>query len=145
MAHTVLDEKNPLNHLRKRYITWSVLLFFAGVIILLWNVLVVIGVYNLNLGYRWAILSMSEWMYAGWIIFSLFIMIELVFFAQYYKQLQNQMVPSSYDDLTFKGKKLLVYTFPSEAHGGVFSKTHVQVDKDTIVNIRVQLIREEDV
>ena len=146
MSNTLLSEQNPLQKLRKRYISWTIALVVFGFLIFCWNLLVVVGVYNLNLGYRWAYLTMTEWMYVGWILFALFIFMEIAFFAHYYSLAQKQRTqPTMFQpQMMFKGKKLLVYTHPVGVQGGIFTKTHVKINDDTILNIRIQIIPGKD-
>jgi hypothetical protein len=42
--------------------------------------------------------------------------------------------------LSYKGKRLHVYTYPPGVKGGIFSKTHIKIDGDTILNVRIQMI-----
>jgi len=146
MAKTLLGEQHPLQKLRKRYITGSIVLLILGILVFAWNLLVAFGVYYLNLGYRWAFLSIDEWMYVGWTVFIVFIFIEIIFFAHYYAQAQkHKETPMVFQpQQMFKGRKLLVYTYPKGVSGGVFSKTHVKIDDETILNVRIQIIPERE-
>ena len=42
--------------------------------------------------------------------------------------------------LYYKGKKLHAYTFPVDSKGGIFSKTHIKIDENNILNLRIQMI-----
>lgn len=132
----------------KKYTKLSIVLFIVGIIFLLLNLIVVLGIYYLNLGHRWALLSMTEWMYAGVIVFSLLIICALIVFVQYriYIKMYYPDVSSDISSvgLTFKGKKLVVYTHPKSAEGGVFSKTHILIDNTTILNLRIHMISKDE-
>jgi len=41
------------------------------------------------------------------------------------------------------GKKVYEYTFPKNKKGGIFSKTYVQIDNNTLLRIRNQMIPSE--
>jgi len=45
----------------------------------------------------------------------------------------------------YKGKRLYTFTYPEGARGGVFSKTIIEIDDKTAVNIRCQVIRPQQI
>lgn len=143
MASTVETTKDNHSQLGQRYKKISLVLFIIGFVYLLWLVIEIAAVSFLNLGFRWSLLSVEEWFYSGWIVFLGLIMIELILFAHYYKTRQT-LSEAPVTPLFFKGHRLHVFTYPQSAQGGIFSKTHVKIDEDNIVNVRVQLADPEE-
>jgi hypothetical protein len=46
--------------------------------------------------------------------------------------------------LYIQGKQVHNYTVPLDAKGGIFSKTFILIDEDSILNVRYQMIPSDD-
>ena len=58
------------------------------------------------------------------------------------KKLEEALKPKP---VFYKGKRLYTFTYPEGARGGVFSKTIIEIDDKTAVNIRCQVIRPQQI
>jgi hypothetical protein len=121
--------------------SWSKFFFLIAIVYIVWVIVVIGGVYYLNLGYRWAVLPMDQWMIGGIILFALLILIEFFFFI---KLRRTKSIQQGSQFGQFKGKTVHIFTSPSSAKGGIFSRTYIPIDKDTFLQMRTQMIPPEE-
>ena len=126
--------------LGNRYRKWSKAILLIAVIYFIWTVFVIISIYFLEMGYRWALLSIVEWIYLGCFLIGFFIALELIFFIHYRSAKKIRWEEEKPQPLFYKGKRLHIYTHPEGSKGGIFSKTHVKIDENNILNLRTQMI-----
>ncbi len=134
-------EKKTLEH---RYIIQLKIILLIVIIYCSWTASVALSIYNFNMGYRWSVLSIDEWMYIGCFMISFFIVIELLLYFNY----RSRKKPTTWEaekisTQFFKGKQLYVYTYPLHAKGGIFSKTYIPLSDHTVLQIRTQMIPAE--
>ena len=136
------NDEDILPH--NRYRKWSKVLLVIGVLYVVWIIFVIMSIYFLEMGYRWSFLSMNEWIYSGIFLLGLFVLIELIFFARYYVTQKEKLEGEKPKPLMYKGKRLYIYTCPPHAKGGLFSRTYIPVDENTIVRVKTQMIPPEE-
>ena len=144
MTDNILKENKTKQTPNKRYRKLPTLFFLITIMYTLWVVVVITGIYYLNMEYRWAYLTMDQWIIGGCIIIAFFLVIDFILFFKTSRYIKPQTQPSTTSQpLIFKGKQLQVFTYPAYAKGGIFSRTYIPLDEDTILQIRTQMIPAE--
>jgi hypothetical protein len=122
------------------------LFLIISVILLMWMVILLSGVSILEFDPDWAGLSLSVWLIVISVLFGAFILIDMVMYVKpsvFAKGDIQEFIDTGSADDYLDGKKVYEYTFPSGKKGGIFSKTYVQIDENTLIRIRNQMIPAE--
>lgn len=123
---------------RVKYLNFFKLFLIVGLILTLIIILLTIGVSAY--GPYWAIIGLDIWIYILVIVLIFFTILEVTLYYRYRslkKQANIQKIPKTqYMD----GKKLIVYTYPKGAKGGVFSKTYIPIDKKHVLLLKTRMI-----
>jgi hypothetical protein len=117
-----------------------------SVILLMWIVIVLSGVSVLELDSDWAGLTLSSWLIVISVLFGAFIIIDMLMYLSpslFTKGEIQEFVSTDSTAEYLDGKKVFEYTFPEDKTGGIFSKTYVKIDENTLVRIRNQMIPAE--
>lgn len=138
------EEKDRDIVLKNRYRKLSKVVFILAIIYLIWVSFVIISIYFLEMGYRWALLSIDEWVYVGIVLLAIFIVLELIFFLHYHSAVKEKIEGKKPKPEFYKGKRVHVYTYPSHAKGGLFSKTYIPIDDKNILRVRTNMISAEN-
>ena len=131
-----LDE----NVLKVRYLRISKIMIILAVIYSLWIIFIMVSVYFLGFGNKWALLTMDQWIISGIILLGLFVGLNVIFILHHSLVKRKRIESEKPKPLSFKGKKLHIYTLPANSKGGIYSKTFVKIDGDSILNLRYQMI-----
>jgi len=134
------EVKRDEDILKQRYLKISKIILLLAVIYLSWIIIHILSVYFLGLGNKWAILTMDQWILSSIFVFSICLGLVFVFILHWFiakkRRLQKEKPKPEY----YKGKRLYTYTHPEEGEGGLFSKTFVPIDENTIISLRYQMI-----
>lgn len=122
------------------YFRLSILILILAIIYSIWISFLIIGVYYIGLGNRWAFLTMDHWIITSVILFVIFIFLELLFVFHYFIAKKKRIESEKPKPLFFKGKRLHIFSTPVGSSGGIYSKTYIKIDKDNILNHRFQMI-----
>jgi hypothetical protein len=128
---------------KQRLLKATKFFFLFTVLYTLWIAVVIMGVYFLHLGNKWAILSMEKWILSAIALISVAIGLEVVLLIQYTLSKKKQLEPKKQKEY-IQGKQLHSYTIPFDAKGGIFSKTYILIDEDRVLNLRYQMIPSND-
>ena len=131
-----LDE----NVLKVRYLRISKIMIILAVIYSLWIIFIMVSVYFLGFGNKWALLTMDQWIISGIILLGFFVGLNVIFILHHSLVKRKRIESEKPKPLSFKGKKLHIYTLPANSKGGIYSKTFVKIDGDSILNLRYQMI-----
>ena len=126
--------------LKVRYLKMSKILVLLAVIYLIWTVFNIISVYFLEFGNKWSALTMDQWILSSIIFFSICIGLVLLFILHHYIIKKRRIESEKPKPVFYKGKRLYIHTLPDRSKGGIFSKTFVKIDEDTILSLRFQMI-----
>jgi hypothetical protein len=137
---TDTNEDNPL----KKFKIISRLFIFLSIILLLWVIIVAAGIITMDMDPNWAYFTLENWTLYSLIIILFFALIEILYYIYTYKYSDKIVEFLEVEPETLHGKKIFVYTNPKEAKGGVFSKTYIQIDGESILRIRYQMIPPEE-
>ena len=127
-----------------RYLRIAKIFFLLTVIYLLWVALVIIGAYFLRFGNNWAVLTTEQWILSAIFLVSIVIGLEVVLLLYYTLSKKRSLEPEPEKTMFIQGKRVHNYTLPFDAKGGIFSKTYVLIDEDSVLNIRYQMIPPRD-
>jgi len=140
-AEPILDE----GELKRRYLKASKLLFLITVLYSFWVALVIMGVYFLQLGIKWAVFTIEQWVLSAIILISVVIAIEIIFLLHNTLTTKKHVQAGQPQLLVYlHGKQVHSYTIPSGAKGGIFSKTFIMIDETRVLNLRYQMILPND-
>ncbi len=127
--------------LQYRYLRASKFFFILAVIYLLWIGLVIIGAYFLQLGNKWAILTIEQWVLSAIFLISVVIGLELVFLLHFFLTKKRHLLPEKQKQRIYlQGKEVVTYTIPIESQGGIFSKTFIPIEERRVLHLRYQMI-----
>ena len=135
----VIDQNHDL--LRFKYIRYSKIFLFISLLLVLWFIIDFMGIIAFEFGPNWALLSFEHWLYVGCVIFLFFIVLELIFLLSYKAKISAQSKPK---EEYYRGKKVFTYTYPKGSKGGVYSKTYIDIDDNTILRLRTQMISADE-
>ena len=141
-----MDTTEPLRDEEKqkhRLLKISKIFFLITMIYSLWIAILIMGVYFLNLGFRWAGFTIEQWLLSAIVLVSIIIVLEVILLLQYTLSRMKQLRPKKQKE-TIQGKKVYRYTIPVDAKGGIFSKTYILIDEDRVLNLRYQMIPPND-
>jgi len=126
---------------KQRVIKASKIFFVITVLYCLWIAIVIIGVYFLKLGNKWAVLTMEQWILSAIALISIAIGLEIVLLLHFLLSRGKLFQPKKQtqkEDL--QGKEVHSFTIPIDAKGGIFSKTYILIDENRVLNLRYQMI-----
>jgi hypothetical protein len=130
---------------KQRLLKATKLFFLFIIIYTLWIVLIIIGVYFLQLENKWAILTVEQWILSAIALISIAIGFEIILLIYYTLSKKKQLQPIRQKEPVFlQGRQLHNYTIPFNAKGGIFSKTYILIDEKRILNLRYQMIPPND-
>jgi len=139
-----MAETEPLGDEEKqkqRLLKVSKFFFLLIVLYSLWIAVIIMGVYFLQLGIKWAILPMEQWILSAIALISIAIGLEVVLLIQYILSRKKQLQPKKQKQPeNIQGKQVHNYTIPVDAKGGIFSKTYILIDENRVLNLRYQMI-----
>lgn len=127
-----------------RYIRVAKILFLLTGLYLLWILIVIIGVYFLRFGNTWAVLTTEQWILSAILLVSIVIGLEVILLLYYTLSKRRSLRPEEEKETYIQGKRVHNYTLPLDAKGGIFSKTYILIDEESVLNIRYQMIPPND-
>jgi len=140
-AEPIWDEEK----LKRRYLKASKLLFLFTVLYSLWIALVIMGVYFLQLGNKWAVLTLEQWILSAILLLGVVIGLEIIFILHNALLRKKQVqAEQPQQPVYLQGKQVNSYTIPAGAKGGIFSKTFIMIDEARVLNLRYQMIPPND-
>lgn len=123
------------------------LFLIISIILLMWIVIVLSGVSVLELDPDWAGLSLSSWLLVISVLFGAFIVIDIFMYVSpslFTKENIKEFIDAEDSDEYLDGKKVYEYTYPKHTKGGIFSKTYIKIDDNTLLRVRNQMIQAKD-
>jgi len=126
--------------LRVRYIKISKFFLVIAIIFILWVIAVGLGISMFELKPDWALATLDAWMNIMALVIGIFVLLDIIVYLHYSvvrkKRLEEERPKPEFID----GKRLYTYTYPQSSDGGIFSKTHIEIDDHSILRIRALLI-----
>jgi hypothetical protein len=127
-----------------RYSFLSRMFLVLSIIFIILIGIIFTGVFILNSGHDWALLSLNNWIMVISALFALFIILNLIFYF-HFTSVKNKRIELEKPKPEFiDGKKVHVYTYPKGIEGGIFSKTYIEIDGHNLLRLRTLMIPPED-
>lgn len=130
--------------LKRRYVKASKIILLLALLYFLWVVFIIISVYFLGFGNKWAFFTMDQWILSNIILLVVFIFVELIFILHHSRAKKKRIEIEKPKPMFIKGKRLHLYTIPKDSKGGIFSKTYVKINENNVLNLRFQMILPKD-
>ena len=130
--------------LRNRYSRLFRFFLIITILLIILIGIVAIGIIFLGLGNKWILISFEGWMVTLSSLIVIFIFFELIFYLHYHfirRELRELEKPQPE---FIDGKKIYAYTFPSGVEGGIYSKTYIEIDNQSILRLRNLMIPPEE-
>ena len=140
--------KSDINDENKTLINFKIisrLFIFLSIVFLLWIIIVTAGIIINEMDPFWAYLSLENWTLLSIILIIIFAIIEIIYYYYIINYSDKIIEFEEVEPETIHGKKVYVYTNPKNARGGVFSKTYIQINNDSVLRIRNQIIPPEEI
>lgn len=137
MQHVVLDSKEKL---RIRFSNLSLIFVFISFLFFACIITVAAGIFFFGFDSKWAALSLDVWIYLSCIFVLFFIILEIALYLTYNLSRNDSLELKKQKQEYINNKRVLVYTCPKQAEGGIFSKTYIPVDQDIILRIRCLMV-----
>ncbi len=126
---------------KQRLLRATKFFFIFTVLYTVWIIIVIMGIYFLELGSKWAIFTMEQWILSAIALISIAIGLEIVLLVHYTLARKKYLAPKKQKQKEYvQGKQVHSYTLPFDAKGGIFSKTYILIDEERVLNIRYQMI-----
>jgi hypothetical protein len=135
-----VELRNEEKNLGDRYSKFIRLFLLLTIIFIIIAAIVFIGIFILGAGHNWALLSIDFWFILIIVLILIFILLNIIFYIHYRsfqkKRIDLEKPKPEYID----GKRVFVYTVPVNMEGGIFSKTYIEIDKNSILRLRTLII-----
>jgi len=138
MFHSIKNKDEE--YLKNHYLKLSKIILLIVSIYTVWIIFIIFSVYFLGLGNKWAYLTMDQWIVSSIVLFSIFVILEILLFFHYLFVKKRRIEGQKPKPSVFKGRKLHIFSLPLNSKGGIYSKTYIQIDEDNILNLRYQMI-----
>lgn len=123
---------------RVKYLNFFKILLVLSLILSLIIILITIGV--TAFGPNWAIIGLDIWIYFLVVLLIFFTILELTLYYRYISLKRKGNIKKQPQNQYINGRRVVVYTCPKGAIGGVFSKTYIPVDKKYILLLKNRII-----
>jgi len=140
-------KKNLDNIDNKLLVLYTILIkifLIISILFLIWIVFIAFGSFILEFQPNWAILDLKNWILIWCFLVVIFIILEIAFYIHYSSSIDKRIEFVETEPESIFGKRLYIYTFPIGAEGGIFSKTYIQIDKNSVLRLRNQIIPPND-
>lgn len=137
-----ITEKSNIynNRLEYLYTRLSKIFLVISIFFILLIIIVTIGIFLLDMNQDWAFLSLANWVLFCISIIGIFIILNVFFYIHYFFDINKRIEFEESKQEFIHGKRLFVYTCPSNTKGGIFSKTYIQIDEKNVMRLRNLMI-----
>ena len=128
-----VDLRNFEAKLQDKYSKISKLFIYITILLIVLVLVVFLGILVYENPYNWAGLSLESWILGVCIIVTIFIILELVLYY-HYNTVKNKRIELETPKPEFiDGRRIFIYTYPKGVEGGIFSKTYIELDNQSIL------------
>jgi len=121
----------------------SKLFLIISILLIIWILFVGMGAFILEMEPNWALLNLENWITVWSVLTVIFILLEVVFYFQYTSKVDKKLELDKTEQEVLHGKRVYVYTYPTGAEGGIFSKTYVSIDENSVLRLRGLMIPQQ--
>ena len=130
--------------LSELYSRISMILILLTIILIVWFLILLAGVYIWDYSGDWAFLSLNSWILLLSVLIVIFILINFVLYYRL-KSFDKKRIEEEKPKPEFiKGRKVHEYTFPKHSEGGIFSRTYVSIDEHNVLRLRILMIKPDE-
>ena len=140
MFNTQKKTEDTNNNLRVIYPKLSKLFLIISILFLIWILFVAIGAFILKMSPNWALLNLENWIIIWSVLTVIFIILEVVFYFKYTTKFDEILEFDELETEFLHGKRVYVYTYPKGVEGGIFSKTYISIDENSVLRLRGLMI-----
>ena len=140
----ITNLSNLETKLSSRYFMLFRLFLIITILLIILVVIIAIGIIFLGLGYNWILLGFEGWIVALSLLIGLFIFLEFIFYLHYYFFRKKRQIIEKPKEEYIDGKKVYSITFPKGLDGGVYSKTYIEIDNQSILRLKYLIIPPEE-
>jgi len=130
--------------LQSRYSKLSIIFLLLSILFIVWILVVYLGAFIFEMEATWAGLSLEYWIYVGIVLIVFFMIMELVFYFHFRLNTSAVLVEFKPKPEFYQGKRLYVFTHPTESEGGFYSKTYIQIDENSVLRLRTLIASPEN-
>jgi hypothetical protein len=123
-----------------RYSKLSKVFIFITILFIIWVVIIALRIYLFELDYNWALLSLNNWVYACCLLIGFFIILEVFFYLHYNIARDKRLIQEKTKPQFYRGKRLYLYTQPKDTEGGIYSKTYIKIDENSVLRLRTLMV-----
>ena len=135
------NEEKKLGNIYSKFIKLFLQLTVLFIII---AAIVLLGILAFGAGYNWALLSVDAWLIALNVIVIIFILFTFLFYYHLVSIKKKIIEMEKPKPEYLNGRRVYIYTFPTGMQGGIFSKTYIEIDKNSILRLRTLIIPPND-
>ena len=122
--------------LRVRYARLTKFLLVITFLLILLVVAIGLGIGIFEMKPDWALFLLDVWMYIIAALIGIFVLLAIIVYIHYSIVKKRRLIEERPKPEFIDGKRLYTYTYPGSSNGGIFSKTHIDIDDHTILRIR---------
>ena len=122
------------------YVLLPKLFLVLAIVFFMWIVVVISGPIILGWSSNWAGLSISLWIIIISVLIGMFIILDIILYLRPVPVGNEAFFQDVATTDVSTGLYVHNYTYPSEAKGGLFSKTYVKIDDTNVIRIRNQMV-----
>lgn len=123
-----------------RYSKWSKVFLVITVLFIIWVILITLGTYLFELDYNWALFPLNNWIYVCCFLIGFFIILNALFYFHYNVARDKRLIQEVTKPRVYRGKRLYLYTHPKDAEGGIYSKTYIKIDENSVLRLRTLMV-----
>ena len=121
----------------------SKLFLITSILFIIWILFVAMGAFILEMGPNWALLNLENWITTWCVLTVIFIILEVVFYFQYTSKVDKKLELDKHEPELLHDKRVYAYTYPTGAEGGIFSKTYISIDENSVLRLRGLMIPQQ--
>ena len=122
------------------YLMLSKIFALISFLILLIVIIIAIGTISLDMEPNWAILTFESWAIIWCVLTAVFIFVDIFLYIKIKHKGEIITEQKQQKAEVLHGKKIFVYTHPEDAQGGIFSKTYIPIDENSVLRLRELIV-----
>ena len=122
--------------LRVRYAKITKFFLVLTFLFILLVVAIGLGIGIFEMKPDWALFILDIWMYIMAALIGILVLLGIIIYFHYSLVKNKRLIEERPKPEFIDGKRLYIYTHPGSSNGGIFSKTHIEIDDHTILRIR---------
>jgi len=123
-----------------RYLKLFRLFLIISILLIILIVISSIGIIFLGLGTNWVLFGFESWIVGLILLIGLFIFLDIIFYLHIMLLRRKRIKILKPKPEFIDGKKVYDITFPEGTEGGVYSKTYIEIDSNSILRLKYLMI-----